>query len=108
MTVTSAATSTTPATTATTTTPSSTTLMSKALSGFGGSIKANPHKGTGLAAAIIANAANESKQENSAAQNQQAAATTAVNNSRATPVNAAPGSAGTTSLKNQKTKIQTL
>lgn len=91
--VTSAATSTTPATTATTTTPSSTTLMSKALSGFGGSIKANPHKGTGLAAAIIANAANESKQENSAAQNQQAAATTAVNNSRATPVNAAPGSA---------------
>ena len=83
--------------------------MSKALSGFGGSIKANPHKGSsGLAAAIIANAANESKQENSAAQNQQAAATTAVNNSRATPVNAAPGSAGTTSLKNQKTKIQTL
>jgi hypothetical protein len=72
--------------------------MSKALSGFGGSIKANPHKGTGLAAAIIANAANESKQENSAAQNQQAAATTAVNNSRATPVNAAPGSAGTTSF----------
>ena len=81
--------------------------MSKALSGFGGSNK----KSSPLAAAIIANAAAESKQEQTAqpaqpAQNQQ----TAVNNSRATPVNAAaPGSAGTTNskiffLKRQKTK----
>ena len=104
LTATSAATSTTPATTSTTTTPSSTALMSKALSGFGGSNK----KSNPLAAAIIANAAAESKQEQTAqpaqpAQNQQ----TAVNNSRATPVNAAnPGSAGTTSssffLKDKK------